>query len=185
MRHLADLTTLLAGDSLRAEALAAVQSLALSDGWIGAGFVRDAVWDYLHGYVGSSIAGDVDVVWFDTERSSASIDQEIERQLRGRASMFNWSVKNQARMHLRNGDDAYDSVAGAMRNWPETATAVAVRLGHGGGLEVNAPFGLDDLFALRLRPTRKFTAERRPIFQQRLIEKRWIERYPLLNITRA
>lgn len=31
-------------------------------------------------------------------------------------------VKNQARMHLRNGDRPYQSATDAMRYWPETAT---------------------------------------------------------------
>ncbi len=85
-------------------------------------------------------------------------------------------------MHLRNGDDAYNSVADAMQYWPETATAVAVRLVDDDSVEVNAPLGLDDLFALRLRPTSVFAGEKRSIFQQRLIEKRWLERYPLLTV---
>ncbi|MEQ1549262.1 MAG: nucleotidyltransferase family protein [Chakrabartia sp.] len=38
-----------------------------------------------------------------------------------------------------------------MRYWPETATAVAVRLSDEGILEVEAPYGLTDLFGLRCR----------------------------------
>ena len=44
------LQRLLLNDPVRMNALYAVQALELSDGWIGAGFVRDAVWDHLHGY---------------------------------------------------------------------------------------------------------------------------------------
>ena len=41
---------MLLNDPIRMNALYAVQALELNDGWIGAGFVRDAVWDHLHGY---------------------------------------------------------------------------------------------------------------------------------------
>lgn len=185
MRHLADLRALLAGDPLRAGALLTVRSLALPDCWVGAGFVRDAVWDHLHGHANGRVTGDIDVIWFDAARPIAEADRAIERRLRELSPALDWSVKNQARMHVRNGDRAYRSAADAIGNWPETATAVAVRIDDDGDIEVNAPFGLDDLFALRLRPTRQFAVERRAVFQQRLAEKRWLERYPLLRVTLA
>ena len=63
------------------KALYAVRALNLSDGWIGAGFVRDAVWDRLHGYGQRPVAGDVDVVWFDSERSDSAQDNYLEEKL--------------------------------------------------------------------------------------------------------
>lgn len=185
MLHITALNDLLLHDPLRLEALKAIRSLALPDCWIAAGFVRDAVWDHLHGYSQSRPSGDVDVVWYDAGRLSAEYDREIQLQLCECIPTLDWSVKNQARMHLRNNDAAYHSVADAMRYWPETATAVAIRLGCDDFLEVNAPFGLDDLFALRLRPTESFVIDKRTIFQQRLTEKRWLERYPLLRAMQA
>jgi hypothetical protein len=50
-----------------------------------------------------------------------------------------------------------------MRYWPETATAVAVRRNDEDGCEVAAPFGVDDLFGLILRPTPRFAREKRHI----------------------
>jgi hypothetical protein len=181
MRHRDALTALLSGDPLRIEALAAIRSLALRDGWIGAGFVRDAVWDHLHGRKQGRPAGDVDVVWFDPARSDPDFDRDIERRLHASAPGFDWSVKNQARMHARNGDAPYRSVADAMRHWPETATAIAARLAADGRVEIEAPFGLDDLFALRLRPTPGFADAKRPIFDQRVAAKNWMALYPALR----
>ncbi|OMG61366.1 hypothetical protein IL54_4727 [Sphingobium sp. ba1] len=83
-------------------------------------------------------------------------------------------------MHHRNGDAPYTDVTDAMRHWPETATAVAVRLSRAGDIEINAPYGLDDLFALRLQPTPDFVTSKRAIFDARVRSKRWQERYPLL-----
>lgn len=43
------LQTLISSDAQRWHLLDIVRSLALPDCWIGAGFVRNAVWDHLHG----------------------------------------------------------------------------------------------------------------------------------------
>src|SRR3546814_11387719 len=80
-----------------------------------------------------------------------------------------------------NGDAPYGSATDAMKHWPETATTVAIRLDDDQS-EISAPFGLDDLFALRLRPTPAFADKKKAVFQERLSSRRWIERYPLLTI---
>ncbi len=49
-------------DPLRWHVLGVVRALHLPDCWIGAGFVRNAVWDYLHQRSRSPLDGDVDVV---------------------------------------------------------------------------------------------------------------------------
>lgn len=162
-------------------ALAAVAELRLPDCWIGAGFVRDAVWDERHGQGPTLPFGDVDVLWFAPGVADKAADRDIERQLRSSMPDLPWSVKNQARMHRQNGDAPYHSVADAMMHWPETATAVAARLADG-RMEISAPLGLDDLFALRVRPTAAFRLEKRGIFDKRIASKRWMERYPLLIV---
>jgi hypothetical protein len=181
MDHAATLKWLLGSDPLRRAALAAVASFKLADGWIGAGFVRDAAWDYLHGYGTTPPSGDIDVLWFTPATPEEDCDRCIENELRRLLPDLRWSVKNQARMHVRNGDGPYASVADAMQHWPETATAVAARYATSGEIEINAPFGLEDLFAMRLRPTPNFLKDKLPIFQNRVTSKRWIERYPLLS----
>jgi hypothetical protein len=57
------------------------------------------------------------------------------------------------------GDAPYASAADAMRFWPETATAVAVRRTAEGPCEIAAPFGLEKLFGLVLRPVSRFRGE--------------------------
>jgi uncharacterized protein len=46
-------------------------------------------------------------------------------------------------------------------------------------------FGLGDLFALNVRPTPAFTGEKLPIFQKRVREKLWLERWPRLKLVAA
>ncbi|NJO35669.1 MAG: nucleotidyltransferase family protein [Rhodospirillales bacterium] len=182
MDKVATLQMLMTVDPLRREALEVVAALDLPDCWIGAGFVRDALWDHLHGYGVTEPRGDIDVVWHSAVSPQVDFDEAIEQKLRAQMPALQWSVKNQARMHFRNDDAPYDSVSDAMRNWPETATAVAVRLDCHGAVEVSAPLGLDDLFALKLRPTPRFLTEKLPIFFDRIASKHWIERYPRLTL---
>ncbi|MDR2305927.1 MAG: nucleotidyltransferase family protein [Paucimonas sp.] len=166
-------------DALRWHLLALVQRLRLPDCWIGAGFVRNAVWDHLHGRAASAPGGDVDVLWFDRSRMAPGEDVRLQAQLRAWAPQVVWSVKNQARMHLRNGQAPYVSTADAMRYWPETATAVAVRRTAGDGCEVLAPLGLEDLFDLTLRST----PGKAEVMAARVRDKDWLARWPGLRVS--
>jgi hypothetical protein len=177
------LAALIEEDGGRLALLEAVSRLELPDCWIAAGFVRSAVWDHMHGRMAAPSWGDIDVIWFDPDRAEAAIDRQIEAGLRGEAPGQNWSVKNQARMHWRNGDAPYQSSEEAISRWPETATAVAVRR-KAGATEILAPHGLDDLFGLVLRPTPAFSSQKLSIFDRRLARKRWLERWPLLSVAR-
>lgn len=118
-----------------------VAELRLPQGCIAAGYIRNFVWDVLHGYAERTPLHDVDVLYYDP----ACLDEEAEKvydaRLRERNPRLNWSVKNQARMHLRNGTAPYRSVEDAMRHWPETATAVGARLNAAGEVELIAPLG--------------------------------------------
>jgi len=170
---------LLLADPQRLSMLRAVRALELPQGAIGAGFVRAAVWDHLHGFADPTPLGDIDVVYFDPNDLTPARDRKLEtalsRQLPGHA----WSVKNQARMHRRNGDAPYRDLADALAHWLETATCVAARLTAEDDLEIVAPWGLEDLMALRLRAT---PSGRRngDDFRKRLAEKNWQGRWPKL-----
>lgn len=174
------LTALLRSDPLRWRLLGAVGALGLPDCWIGAGFIRNAVWDHLHGRPAGELSGDVDVIWYDPRYTDAIDDRRIEALLSAVEPSINWSVKNQARMHSRNGDAPYACATDAMRYWPETATAVAGRRRGTHEFDIAAPFGLDDLFGLVVRPTPPFQVVKRPIYEDRVQSKAWLRSWPLL-----
>jgi hypothetical protein len=182
MDHTATLRIVLQADPIRWHVLGLVQSLALPDCWIGAGFVRNAVWDHLHGRRPTPPSGDVDVLWFDAARRDPSRDRDLEVAIRSLDPTLNWSVKNQARMHTRNDDPPYASSTDAMRHWPETATAVAVRRTDRSHIEIAAPFGLNDLFARIVRPTLAFAGAKHPAFLDRVHKKDWLGVWPHLRL---
>jgi hypothetical protein len=59
-------------------------------------------------------------------------------------------------MHLRNNHPKYSNTENAISYWPETATAIAVRLNSKNIVEILAPYGLNDLFNLIVKPTPNF-----------------------------
>lgn len=151
--HGAMLRHLLQADPWRRQVLSAVRCLRLPDWAIGAGFVRTLVWDRAHGFTTATPLPDIDVLYFDAADPSPAQEAAIEARLSEAMPGLPWSVKNQARMHERNGDQPYADTEDALRYWLETATCVAVRLEASDAITVLAPHGLDDLFGLRSAPT--------------------------------
>ncbi|MBK1697994.1 nucleotidyltransferase family protein [Rhodovibrio salinarum] len=160
-------------------ALDALAALDLPDAWIGAGALRNAVWDVMHGRAPER-PSDVDVVYFDPEDDGFQ-EHRIEAELSRRAPAFVWEVRNQTRMHARHGHAPYRCTAEAISYWVETATAVAVRQIGTDRYEFLAPHGLGDLESLRLRAVSSDDRTTRAL-SERAARKRWVERWPLLSI---
>ena len=181
-----DILALVAADGWMMAALAGVAELGLPDCWIGAGFLRGAVWDRLHGYASRTPLDDIDVVYFDPKTRDPAAERALERRLGEDLPGLPWSVKNQARMHLRNGDAPYGSSADALAHWLETPTAVALRLNDAGGPELLAPLGTRDLLDLVVRPTphARTHEHRLAAYRARLESKNWPARWPKLRVVR-
>ncbi len=158
--------------------LETVRSLHLPDCWIGAGFVRNKIWDYKHNSKRTSL-NDVDVIYFDNNNTSKAAELILEEQLKAMNPSVNWSVKNQARMHIRNGNLPYKNCYKAISYWPETATAVAIQLNSDNQIEYIAPYGLNDLFNLVVRPTPNFDLT---TYRSRIANKGWKDTWEKLVI---
>lgn len=171
------LVALIAADESAMVALRAARTLGLPDWAVGAGFVRNRVWDALTGRRTARPTDDVDVVYFDPSDPEGLREYDAEPRLRALLPGVPVEVRNQVRMAKRNGDPPYRSTEDAMRYWLETPTAIGVRLEADDSMTVLAPHGLDDLFGLVLRPTPR-GRERRAAFDARVVSKKWLERWP-------
>ena len=107
---------ILAADGAAMAQLRAVRSLALPDWCIAGGFVRNRVWDALTGQR-DSYEADTDVLYFDSAQLSPELETALESSLGRTIPEAEWQVRNQARMHLRNGDEPYRDTAHAMTFW--------------------------------------------------------------------
>src|SRR5262245_51825930 len=148
MQSAQDIIAFLEGQQPIMSLLQAVGALDIADCWVGAGLIRNAVWDCLHGFPIRFMPGsDVDVIYCDHANPSVERDLAIARQLASCFPGIPWSVHNQARMYERNDDPPYLNCEDAIRCWPETATAIAARPSSQ-GLEIIAPHGVDDLVGM-------------------------------------
>jgi hypothetical protein len=149
--------------------------------YLGGGMIRNAVWDHLHGYGSPTPSDDVDVIHFNPNETEKRHDEAIQARLASLVPNAKWSVKNQARMHLVNGEIAYSSLDDAIYRWPETATAFVARLDDAGRVEFVAPYGFDDLLRLLVTNTPPF-AGRIDVIRKRVKEKQWQRFWPRLRL---
>jgi len=167
-------------------ALETVQSLGLASWCIGAGAVRNLVWDKLHGFNVPSLLPDIDVAYFDPDNLSAEQDKELEQRLAAAFPGTPWEVTNQAAVHqwyegyFGQTVTPLMSLQEAVASWPEFATAVGITLLADNTIEVMAPHGLEDLFELVVRhnPVRASVS----MYQARLVQKRYLERWPKVRV---
>jgi hypothetical protein len=130
----------------------------------------------LHIFTHPTPLNEVDVIYFKSSAWKAEARHQAD--LHARCSGVPWSIKNQARMHIANGDVPYLDTADAVRHWPETAAAIAARFAHG-RIELLAPCGVDDFLNLIVRPTPPFLAKME-VYRSRQRQKRWTERWSKL-----
>ena len=160
--------------------LRAARTLALPDWCIAAGFVRNRVWDHLHGISPPRPSADIDVLYYDASDVSKEREAAYETRLDQMICGVSGEVRNQARMHLAKNLPQHRSTADSMTFWLETVTAVGVRLEDDDSLTVVAPLGVEDLVGLRCRPT-SFGRTRLDEYEERISKKRWRELWPMVR----
>ena len=169
--------------------LRAVRSLGLQHWCIGAGAVRNLVWDHLHGHAQPSPLADVDVAFFDPTPPTPDHDAQLQTHLQALMPGCPWEVTNQALVHtwfeafFGHAVPPLPSLEAAVASWPEYATAVGVWLDAADQVQVIAPLGLDDLWCQRVRrnPARVSLAT----YRERIQSKRYTERWPQVVVVEA
>jgi hypothetical protein len=137
------------------------RDLALPDWLIVSGAVYQRVFNHLTGRDPDYGIRDYDLAYFDASDISYEAEDVVIRRV---AAAFEpplreqIEVRNQARVHVWFEDkfgEPYPPLscsAGALERFVSPTNAVAARLGADGRIVIVAPFGLEDLFAMRLRP---------------------------------
>ena len=152
--------------------------------YIGAGAINQTIFNYYHDYPLNYGINDFDIVYFDDDTSYEAEDKiikELDKVLSDMDILFD--IKNQARVHLwyneKNNDKRlpYISCEEAISRWGATVTCIGVRL-ENKKLIVFAPYGLNDLFGMIIRPVKID-------FKKNQYDKKvnkWKEKWPKLNI---
>lgn len=167
------------------QALELARDTRLPDAWIGAGAIRDVVWEARFGPPASRVAADIDLVYYDAMQHDRRLEQTLADTLEQKTGL-KWDVTNQAMVHTWYEASygialqPYQSSADAIACWPETATCIAARLTQDDTIEVLAPLGLDDLLSGVIRHNTALVTE--AMFDQRIAQKNWQARWPALRL---
>lgn len=175
-----DIIDLVKSDKWMMNVLHEAEKLNLPEWMIGAGFLRNKVWDYLHG-IRRDVAdtNDIDLVYLDKENISEENDYTLSDKMSGTLGL-RWEIKNQAYMHIRHNHEPYKSTAEGISHWVETPTCVAVTLKNGGP-KIIAPHGINDLVNLIVRPSPTRT-DNLDLFYKRIEDKQWLSKWPKLKV---
>ncbi|MEO4053115.1 nucleotidyltransferase family protein [Solibacillus sp. CAU 1738] len=147
-----ELIQIIQNDNWMMEILTTVERLQLNDCWVCAGFIRNKVWDVVHHFRTSTPLNDIDVIYFDLQDITVNQERIIEKRLLEMMPNEPWSVKNQARMHVKNKTNPYISSYDGVAHFPEMPTAIGARKVKG-EIEILAPYGTDIVFSKIVKPT--------------------------------
>ena len=156
---------------------------------VGAGRVRNLVWNAAHGLPLDAHARDVDVVWFAPGPWDPDAEARVEAAFRREAPDLDVDACNQAWVHHWYTDRfggppvaPLHTLQDGIATWPETATCVALRLTVDDRVEVLAPLGVDDLYGLVLRHNPRRVPP--DAWARRCAAKRFTQRWPRLRAGR-
>jgi len=174
-----DILDLIQKDERMMGILRIAEKLNFPEWVIGAGCIRNKVWDYLHGLSKPEIdADDIDLVYYDPDGNDQKNDEELSKKL-SKETGIRWEIVNEAYAHKWNNAPPCKSTEDALSQWPETATGIGITL-EKGKLTLVAPHGIGDLVNLIIRQSPQFPGGMERI-RERAKEKKWLEKWPKLR----
>lgn len=154
--------------------------------YIGAGCITNTIWNDISDNPLEYGISDIDIVYYDKNNMNSNGEMKLKQELESKLPdyQFDFDVKNQARVHLWYESkfgfpiEPYISLEAAIDSWPTTATAMGIRIEKNGLYKIYAPYHLDDLFAMVVRPNKLLVTKE--IFENKA--NKWKERWPKLQI---
>jgi len=154
--------------------------------YLAAGVLRNLVWSHLHGQEYTIEGTEIDVIFYDVTEVLNQEQIRLTQSLIQRFPANTWDVVNQSLVHQWYRSDRGEAIAPlssiehALSLWPETATAIAVRLLKNQQLEIIAPLGLEDLLGLKVRWNPALVSHH--TFMHRVESKGFLQRWPDLTL---
>ena len=154
--------------------------------YVGAGCIADTVWNDISSFPLEYGISDIDIVYYDVSDTSEASESKLKEKIENKLPdiTFDFDVKNQARVHLWYEQkfgfpiEPYPSLEAAIDSWPTTANALGIRIEQNNTYTIYAPYALDDLFSMIIRPNKSLVTKE--IFEKKAYK--WKERWPKLEI---
>ena len=134
------------------------RALDLPDWWIVSGAIYQQVWNHLTNRPDMHGINDIDLFYFDPDTSYEAEDAVIKRAAPNFAPTPPVEIRNQARVHLWYEQHFGTPCApltcsrDAIDRFACRTHCVGLRLLPDDGFTLYAPFGLDDIFSMRITP---------------------------------
>lgn len=185
MKQLNELISIIESNTQLMKVFDALDHVGLEEYYIGAGVIAQSVWNNISGFLLDKGVSDVDVVYFDADNANESDEQKIIDEMKDFLKDFPlWiDLKNQARVHTLYKEkfgysiEPYISLEEAISSWATTSTAFGVRREKNGDWIIYAPFGIKDIFDMKIKAnTRQITEE---IYMAKV--DKWLKRWPKLS----
>jgi uncharacterized protein len=158
--HYAELQRIVRNDAHLMTLLTMARELDLPQHRLVAGCIYQTVWNTLTSRHSGTGINDYDLIYFDeadlSEKSEAGIEELVRAQLPDLPVPV--EVRNQARVHLWFEEyfgipyPPLSCADEAITRYASATHAVGIRLLQDDQLDVFAPFGLEDIFAMVIRP---------------------------------
>jgi hypothetical protein len=161
----------------------ALDEVGITHYYVGAGAIVQSVWNEITDKQQNYGISDVDIVYYNADDLTEGDEERIAKRIKEKIGEFplKIDVKNEARVHMwykeKFGYDIepYKSLEDAINSWPTTSTSLGIRREGKDEWVVYAPFGIDDIFDLKLISNcRQITEE---IYMQKVEKwnKKWNE----------
>ena len=161
-----------------------LEGYGLDNYYVAAGAINQTVFNYYHNNSMNYLIDDYDIVYYDEDLSYEKEDKIIkEINLLCKDLNVSLDIKNQARVHLwfKNkfgySIEPNKSVEDAISKWESTVTCIGVRLKNN-ELTIFAPYGLNDLFSLIIRPNKENFIKKG--YEEKT--RKWKQNWPKLTI---
>jgi hypothetical protein len=145
------------------------------------GALRNVIWNSLHYYSEYYEIEDCDLIFFNESNITKQYEEFLKKELNYLNPTINWSVKNQARMHIKNNHLIYKDIPDALRKFPETCSALAIDKNW----NIVVPYGLNDLLNLSVKPTKFCIDNELDVFFNRVAKKKWLTKWPGLILDKS
>lgn len=155
-----ELEKIIRSSPLLMEVLAGLRDDGLPDHLLVAGAIYNLVWNRLTGKPDLEGVNDIDVFYYDASDLGWDAEDVVIKRLDRRFAHLPLpvQVRNQARVHLwfpqKFGTPFTPLISSAemLGRYASKTHSVGVRLEPDGGMAILAPFGLDDIFSMRIVP---------------------------------
>lgn len=161
-----------------------LEGYGLDNYYVAAGAINQTVFNYYHNNSMNYLIDDYDIVYYDEDLSYEKEDKIIkEINLLCKDLNVSLDIKNQARVHLWFENkfgysiEPNKSVEDAISKWESTVTCIGVRLKNN-ELTIFAPYGLNDLFSLIIRPNKENFIKKG--YEEKT--RKWKQNWPKLTI---